>query len=51
MFSLSTAIGLLVLVFRCVQAGANAQLYYHPAPLRALLGTARDHADEYAGIQ
>jgi len=50
MFTLSAVIGICVLIFRHVQAGANAELYWHPAPVRALLATARDHADEYAGI-
>lgn len=50
MYSLSAVIGWLVLVFRYVQAAGSAQLYWHPAPVRALLSTARDHADEYAGV-
>lgn len=51
MFWFSTAIGFCVLVFRFLQAAAVAQLYSHPAPVRALLLTARDHADEYAGFR
>jgi len=50
MFSLSAGIGFVVLAFRYVQAAGSAQLYWHPAPVRALLLTARDHADQYAGI-
>jgi hypothetical protein len=51
MYTLSATIGFGVLAFRHFQAAANAQLFEHPAPVRALLLQARDHADEYAGIQ
>jgi hypothetical protein len=50
MFSVSAFIGFCVLVFRYVQAAADARLYWHPAPIQALLATARDHADEYVEI-
>lgn len=50
MYVLSASIGISVLAFRYVQAGAHAQLYWHPAPMRALLAQARDHADEYVGV-
>jgi hypothetical protein len=48
MYLLSASIGFGVLAFRFVQAGADSRLYEHPAPVRALLLTARDHADDYA---
>jgi hypothetical protein len=48
MYLLSATIGFGVLAFRFVQAGSDARLYEHPAPVRALLLQARDHADDYA---
>jgi len=50
-FCLSAMIGFGVLIFRFIQAAATAQLYSHPCPVKVLLDTARDHADEHAGVQ
>lgn len=50
-FLFAAVVGFAVLAFRHLQALASCQLYWHPAPVRALLGTARDYADEWAGVR